>query len=110
MSSRSRGVKRPREEKLAGREMLRRLEVGEGGQLPAAEERWRRLLVDRNPAIRLAAEKFLFEALHGKSKPWEEPPAGPIKITVDVSKEHGDPGACTVEIGDDTGDSKNQVR
>jgi hypothetical protein len=36
--------------------MLRRLEGGERGQLPPAAERWRRLLVDRNPAIRLSAE------------------------------------------------------
>jgi hypothetical protein len=89
--------------------MLRRLEAGEGGHLPPAEERWRRLLVDRNSAIRLAAEKFLFEALHGKSKPWEEPPTGPIKITVDVSKDHGDPAAYKVEVGKDAGEVTDPV-
>jgi hypothetical protein len=80
--------------------MLRVLEAGDD-ELPASSERWKALLTDRSPVIRLAAEKFLFEALHGKSKPWEEPPTGPIKITVDVSKDHGDPDAYKVEVGED---------
>lgn len=89
----------------AGREMVRLLESGDGKDLPPASERWRRLLKDKNPAIRLAAEKFLFEVLHGKSKPWQEPPQGPVRITVDVSKEHGDPDAYKVEIGENAADS-----
>lgn len=100
-----RGAKRT-PEKLAGREILRLLESGDGNDLPPAAERWRRLLKEKNPAIRLAAEKFLFEALHGKSKPWEEPPTGPITITVDVSKEPGDPDACRVETQNDDSGSR----
>lgn len=103
------GAKKRGVEKLAGREMLRLLESGDGDDLRPASERWRRLLKEKNPAIRLAAEKFLFEALHGKSKPWEEPPAGPITITVDVSKDHGDPNAYKVEIGDDVAPVKDPV-
>lgn len=83
--------------------MLCVLEAGDDG-LPSSSKRWKKLLTDRSPTIRLAAEKFLFEALHGKSRPWEEPPAGPIKITVDVSKEPNDPDACKVEIGEETGE------
>jgi hypothetical protein len=86
MTRRVRGFVKPRAETLSGREMQRCLEAGDGLNLPSATERWRRLLKERSPAVRLAAEKFLFEALHGKSKPWEEPPAGPIRITVDVCR------------------------
>ena len=92
-------------ENLAGRAILRLLESGDGAGLPPAVERWRKLLKEKNPVVRLAAEKFLFEALHGKAKPWEEPPTGPITITVDVSKEPSDPAACTVEMEDAVSES-----
>jgi hypothetical protein len=54
---------------LTGREMLNLLEGGDGNGLPSAFERWKRLLTDRNPAVRLKAEVFVFSALHGAPRP-----------------------------------------
>jgi hypothetical protein len=66
--------------------MLRALEQGDG-TLPNAEVRWRRLLLDGDPAVRLSAEKFIYEQAHGRARPWEEPPAGPVSIVVDISRD-----------------------
>ncbi len=56
-------------EAVGGRAMLEALAKGDAeSKLPPAVERWTRLLRERNPFVRLAAEKFLFEALHGRPK------------------------------------------
>lgn len=56
-------------EAIGGRTMLEKLERGVPDlNLPPAFLRWTRLLRDRNPFVRLAAEKFLFEALHGRPR------------------------------------------
>lgn len=59
----------PNRSTLAGKELLAYLERGDAalGLLPVAE-RWVALLKDPDPAIRAGCEKFLHEALHGRSR------------------------------------------
>jgi hypothetical protein len=71
---------------LAGREMLELLERGEG-DLPPAQERWKRLLTDGNPAVRLKAEMFVFCALHGTPRQAPELPSPEQDITIVVRRE-----------------------
>jgi hypothetical protein len=71
---------------LAGRELLELLERGDG-DLPSACERWKRLLTDRNPAVRLRAEVFVFSALHGAPRPAEEIPRSDEKIRIVLTRQ-----------------------
>ena len=60
-------------EAVGGRAMLEVLEKGDADlKLPPAYLRWIRLLKERNPFVRLAAERFLYEALHGRPKQQED--------------------------------------
>lgn len=76
--------------------MLEALERG-GESLPSASERWRRLLTDPDAGVRLTAERFIYEAVHGRAKQWAEPERGPISIVVDVSR-----GEYAVDVTDET--------
>lgn len=69
--------------------MLEALEKG-GGPLPPASMRWRRLLLDPDPSVRLQAEKFCFEGLYGRATPTDKPPTLPMSITVDISRDGAD--------------------
>lgn len=69
-------------EAVGGRALLERLENGDAAlKLPPAYLRWIRLLKERNPFVRLAAEKFLYEALHGRPKQQVEVDS-PFKVDV----------------------------
>jgi hypothetical protein len=50
---------------LAGEALMRTLEEGDGATLEPAAERWKRLLAEEDPAIRLAAERFVYQAVYG---------------------------------------------
>ena len=73
---RTRGSKNRRQ--LVGAALLTLLHTGDD-RLPGAEQRWRRLLVERDARVRLDAEKFLWECAYGKApqrpsvdgKPWD---------------------------------------
>ncbi len=71
----------PNRATVIGRSMLELLERGDD-RLPPADERWRALLTDRDPAVRLSAEKFLFVALPGLPHRMREvlPDTLPIRI------------------------------
>lgn len=54
---------------LVGRQLMEALERGDDeAGLPSALERWSRLLGDPDPAIRLQAERFVFQSLYGRPK------------------------------------------
>lgn len=57
---------------LLGKELMRAL--GEGSaDLPAACERWKALLCDPDPRVRLEAERFVYRAAHGLPRDGDEP-------------------------------------
>lgn len=58
---------KPNRRTLAGQALVRKLEEGDG-DLPPALERWKALLTDRDAGVRLRAEMFLFEFLHGSGR------------------------------------------
>jgi hypothetical protein len=59
----------PNRSTLAGKELLAHLEAGDSALgLRPALERWVALLNDPDAAIRLGCEKFLHEALYGRTK------------------------------------------
>jgi hypothetical protein len=71
---------------LAGRELLELLERGDGNGLPSAYERWKRLLTDRDPAVRLKAEVFVFSALHGAPRPAPDSLATEQDIRIELTR------------------------
>lgn len=70
--------------------MLEQLEAGDD-DLPPAHDRWKALLKDRNSAVRLAAEKFLYIALHGipRAQPAHGPELGTAeRILMEIARRH----------------------
>ena len=75
---------RPNLSTLLGKEMMKAL--GESFEdLPTTRERWKRLLSNPDPRVRLEAERFVYRAAHGLPRDGDEPvlPAAPPKIVIE---------------------------
>lgn len=75
---------RPNLSTLLGKEMMKAL--GEGFEdLPTAHARWKRLLSDPDPRVRLEAERFVYRAAHGLPRDGDDPTIlpGPSKLVIE---------------------------
>ncbi len=71
----------PNRSTLLGKELIEALMLG-GEGLPSARERWKKILEDESPDVRLRAEMFLHRARFGMPSGGEESSVVPLSVVV----------------------------
>jgi hypothetical protein len=98
----------PNKATLAGRELLELLERGDGDGLPPSYERWKRLLTDRDPSVRLKAEVFVFSALHGTPRPAMDLPYAEQQIEIVLKREPWSDFSAVRELPSDSAEAEGE--